>query len=575
MSVRVWAPKAEKVELETSGRRWDMRQAQGGWWQVEVELPFNADYAFCLDGGPPRPDPRAQCQPRGLSGPSQRIDHSGFQWDDGRWQAPPLPAAVIYELHVGTFTPAGTLDAIVDKLPHLVDLGVTHVELMPVNEFPGRRGWGYDNVDVFAVHHSYGGPEALKRLVAACHSVGLAVLIDVVYNHMGPVGNYLREFGPYFSDRHSTPWGQAVNFDGPQSDEVRRFFIDNALMWLKDYHADGLRLDAIHAMVDTSAIPFLEQLATEVSDLSAHLGRHLVLIAESDLNDPRVVRSREIGGFGYDAQWSDDFHHALHSVLTGEREGYYADFGDLSDLANALRHGFVYAGRHSDFRGRRHGRATPGLSGQRLLGYLQTHDQIGNRAQGDRSSHLMSKGRLKIGAALVLTSPFTPMLFQGEEWAASSPFQFFTEFDDPGLADAVREGRRQEFAAFGWSPEEIPDPQDPATFERSKLKWDELGSSPHWELFDWHKKLIALRRQESALTDGRLERVEVNFDEQSRWLVMRRGGVTVACNLAERRQCVPIGTDRPQSVRLASEPQITLAEAGVELPPDSVVVLGE
>lgn len=575
MSVRIWAPKPEKVELETGGRRWDMRPAQGGWWQIEFELPFNADYAFCLDGGPPRPDPRAQYQPRGLSGPSQRIDHSGFQWDDSRWQAPPLPAAVIYELHVGTFTPAGTFDAIVDKLPHLVDLGVTHVELMPVNEFPGRRGWGYDNVDVFAVHHAYGGPEALKRLVAACHRVGLAVLIDVVYNHMGPVGNYLNEFGPYFSDRHSTPWGQAVNFDGPQSDEVRRFFIDNALMWLKDYHADGLRLDAIHAIVDTSAIPFLEQLATEVSDLSAHLGRHLVLIAESDLNDPRVVRSREIGGFGYDAQWSDDFHHALHTVLTGEREGYYADFGDLSGLANALRHGFVYAGRHSDFRGRQHGRATPGVSGRRFLGYLQTHDQIGNRAQGDRSSHLLSKGRLKIGAALVLTSPFTPMLFQGEEWAATSPFQFFTDFDDPQLAKAVREGRRQEFAAFGWSPEEIPDPQDPATFERSKLKWDELGSPPHRELFDWHKKLIALRRQESALTDGRLERVELDFDEQARWLVLRRGGVTVACNLAARRQCVPIGADRPRSVRLASEPQIALAEAGVELPPDSVVVLGE
>ncbi|HET6884516.1 MAG TPA: malto-oligosyltrehalose trehalohydrolase [Pirellulales bacterium] len=575
MAVRVWAPRATKVELEVGGRRSDMIETGAGWWQSRVEVPFGVDYAFCLEGGPPRPDPRSQFQPRGLHGSSQRVDHSRFKWDDKRWQAPPLPAAVIYELHVGTFTPEGTFDAVIQKLPHLVDLGVTHVELMPVNEFPGKRGWGYDSVDIFAVHHGYGGPEGLKRLVAACHRAGLAVLIDVVYNHMGPAGNYLHEFGPYFSDRHSTPWGWAVNFDGPQSDEVRRFFIDNALMWLRNYHADGLRLDAIHAIVDTSAIPFLEQLASEVSDLSAHLGRHLVLIAESDLNDPRVVRNWEIGGFGYDAQWSDDFHHALHTVLTGEQEGYYADFGRLSDLALALRQNFVYAGRYSAFRGRKHGRATLGLSGHRFLGYLQNHDQLGNRAQGDRSSHLMSRGRLKVGAALVLTSPFVPMLFQGEEWAATSPFQFFTDFEEPELAKAVREGRPKEFAAFGWSPDEIPDPQDPATFERSKLKWKELGSSPHDELLDWHKKLIELRRQESVLTDGRLEKVGVEFDEEARWLVVERGGITIVCNLGVKRQLVPVGDDRPHTLRLASEPNVEIRENGVELPPDSVAILGK
>jgi maltooligosyltrehalose trehalohydrolase len=574
MVLRVWAPNAKKVELDTAGKKSAMAAVGGGWWQAQIDVPVGELYAICLDDGPPRPDPRSLCQPRGLHGPSQRIDHSTFKWDDARWQAPPLPAAVIYELHVGTFTPEGTFDAIVAKLPHLVELGVTHVELMPVNEFPGKRGWGYDSVDIFAAHHGYGGPDALKRLVAACHRAGLAVIIDVVYNHMGPAGNYLREFGPYFSDRHSTPWGWAVNFDGPQSDEVRRFFIDNALMWLKDYHADGLRLDAIHAIVDTSAIPFLEQLAWEVSDLSAHLGRHLVLIAESDLNDPRVVRNWEIGGFGYDAQWSDDFHHALHTVLTGEREGYYADFGRLSELAIALRQSFVYAGRHSAFRGRKHGRATLGLSGHRFLGYLQNHDQLGNRAKGDRSSHLMSTGRLKVGAALVLTSPFVPMLFQGEEWGATAPFQFFTAFEEPELAKAVREGRRKEFAAFGWSPDEIPDPQDPATFERSKLNWDELRLSPHNELLDWHKKLVELRRQESALTDGRLENVGVDFDEQARWLVVERGDITVACNLGQSRQLVPIGDQRPKSVRLASEADIEIHQSGAELPPDSVVVLG-
>ncbi|HEV3339425.1 MAG TPA: malto-oligosyltrehalose trehalohydrolase [Pirellulales bacterium] len=573
MPLSVWAPNATSVELEAGGRRSSLIEAGGGWWQADFEIPAGADYAFRLSGGPPRPDPRSAHQPQGVHGPSRRVDHGAFEWDDPRWQAPPLPSAIIYELHIGTFTQAGTFAAAMAKLPHLAELGVTHVELMPVNEFAGMRGWGYDGVDLFAPHHAYGGPEGLKQLVAACHRHGLAVLIDVVYNHLGPVGNYLGEFGPYFTDRHRTPWGQALNFDGPHSDEVRRFFVDNALMWLRDYHADGLRLDALHAIVDTSATPFLEQLADEVADLSAHLGRHLVLVAESDLNDPRVVRSREIGGFGYDAQWSDDFHHALHTVLTGERQGYYADFGDLADLAVALQQSFVYAGRYSHVRRRSHGRATLGLSGHRFLGFLQNHDQLGNRAQGDRSSHLMSTRRLKIGAALVLASPFIPMLFQGEEWGATAPFQFFTDFDDPQLAQAVREGRAREFASF-WSPEEIPDPQDPATFERSKLNWQELGAAPHAELLDWHKRLIALRRREPALTDGRLENVDVSFDEQARWLVVERGEITLACNLAEDRQLVPVDSRRPKSIRLASVSQIAVREDAVELPPDSVVVLG-
>ena len=574
MAVRVWAPQAKKLEIITGDQRTALVEAEGGWWHAAAAVPVGAEYAFSIDGGPPRPDPRSAFQPRGVHGPSQVIDHTAFAWDDRHWQPPPLPSAVVYELHVGTFTPEGTFEAAIAKLPHMEELGVTHVELMPVNEFPGRHGWGYDSVDIYAPHHGYGGPEGLKRLVAACHAAGLGVIIDVVYNHLGPAGNYLREFGPYFSDRHHTPWGSAINFDGPHSDEVRRFFIDNALMWLRDYHADGLRLDAIHAIVDTSAIPFLEQLATEVAELSAHLGRHMVLIAESDLNDPRVVRNWEIGGFGYDAQWSDDFHHALHTVLTGEHEGYYADFGTISDLALALQQNFVYAGRYSAFRGRSHGRATLGLSGHRFLGYLQNHDQLGNRAQGDRSSHLMSKGRLKIGAALVLTSPFVPMLFQGEEWGSTSRFQFFTNFEEPELAQAVREGRRKEFAAFGWSPDEVPDPQDPATFERSKLKWEELAAAPHSELLEWHQKLIALRRRETALTDGRLDRVVVQFDERAGWLVVERGAITVACNLAESRQVAPIGSHRPNTLRLGSEPKIQVRGDGLELPPDSVAILG-
>lgn len=574
MAIRVWAPNAKRVEIETAGQRTAMLEAGGGWWRAPFDVPPGADYAFCLDGGPPRPDPRSPFQPQGLHGPSRAVDHAAFSWNDHRWQARPLHSAIVYELHVGTFTTEGTFEAVIGKLGHLAELGVTHVELMPVNEFPGRRGWGYDSVDLYAPHHGYGGPDGLKRLIDACHRQGLAVLIDVVYNHLGPAGNYLHEFGPYFSDRHHTPWGWAINFDGPQSDEVRRFFCDNALTWLRDYHADGLRLDAIHAIVDTSALPFLEQLATEVAELASHLGRHLVLVAESDLNDPRVVRNWEIGGFGFDAQWSDDFHHALHTVLTGEREGYYADFGRLEDLALALEQNFVYAGRYSEFRGRSHGRATLNLSAHRFLAYLQNHDQLGNRAQGDRSSHLMSTGRLKVGAALVLTSPFVPMLFQGEEWGATAPFQFFTDFEEPELAQAVREGRPKEFAAFGWSPEQIPDPQDPATFERSKLNWSELAHPPHAELLDWHRRLIRLRGEESALTDGRLDRVQTRFDEQARWLAVERGPITVVCNLGEQPQRVPISQDRPRTVRLASEPQMEVDSVGVLLPRDAVVILG-
>ena len=358
---------------------------------------------------------------------------------------------MIYELHVGTFTEEGTFEAIIPRLDHLKRLGITHVELLPVAEFPGRFGWGYDGVSLFATRHVYGGPEGLKKLVDACHARNLAVVLDVVYNHLGPSGNYLPKFAPYFTDRHNTPWGDALNFDGPHSDEVRRYFCDNALMWLRDYHVDGLRLDAVHAIVDTSAITFLEQLATEVDVLKAHLGRHLTLIAESDLNDPRVVRPWEIGGFGIDAQWSDDFHHALHSVITGEKNGYYSDFGSIRDLATAFETSYVYTGRRSKFRGKRHGRPPIGLTGHHFLGYVQNHDQLGNRARGDRLCHLTSKERAKVAAALVLTAPFIPMLFQGEEFGSNSPFQFFADFsEEPELAKAVSEGRRKEFGQFGW-----------------------------------------------------------------------------------------------------------------------------
>jgi maltooligosyltrehalose trehalohydrolase len=574
MIFQLWAPKVTTVEIAIGGERIPMSTRVDGWWTVEVASAGpSTDYAFILDDSQPLPDPRSSWQPHGVHGPSRLIDHQAFAWTDTHWQPGPLFSAMLYELHIGTFTPAGTFEAAIARLDHLVELGITHVELMPVAEFPGVRGWGYDGVDLYVPHHFYGGPEGLKQLVDVAHGKGLAVILDVVYNHLGPAGNYLERFGPYFTDRHHTPWGQAVNLDGPGSDEVRRFFCDNALMWLRDYHMDGLHLDAVHALIDTSAVHFLEQLAAEVQALAAQLGRHLVLIAESDLNDPRLVRPPEIGGYGLAAQWSDDFHHTLHTVLTGERAGYYEDFGTLADLAQALTQAFVYDGRYSRVRDRRHGRSATGLSGHRFLGYLQNHDQIGNRAQGERSSHLVSLGRLKIAAGLVLTAPFLPLLFQGEEWSASTPFQYFTDHEDPELGRAVSEGRRSEFAAFGWSAEEVPDPQEPTTYARSRLNWRELACEPHASILDWYRRLIRLRRQIPALADGRMDQVRVRFDEEAHWLALERGPVTVACNLAAHAQSVPLTKERSARILLTSEAEIAVNAAGVSMPAEAVVIL--
>jgi len=550
-----------------------MARAEGGWWSASVSSAApGCDYGYVVDGEGPFPDPRSAWQPHGVHGLSRSVDHGEFAWTDEGFRAPPLGSAVIYELHIGTFTPEGTFDAAIGKLDHLVQLGVTHVEVMPVNAFPGEHGWGYDGVTLFATQHSYGGPEGLKRLVDACHARGLAVLLDVVYNHLGPSGNYLGKFAPYFTARHHTPWGPAVNFDGPDSDEVRRFFCDNALMWLRDYHFDGLRLDAVHAIIDTTARPFLEQLGDEVKQLSARLARPLVLIAESDLNDPRLIWPPQRGGFGLDAQWSDDLHHALHAVLTGEHSGYYEDFDGLADLAKALRQSYVYDGRYSRHRRRHHGRAPVDLGGRCFLAYAQNHDQIGNRARGERLSHLVEAGRLKIAAALVFTSPFVPMLFQGEEWAASSPFQYFTNHPEPELARAVREGRRREFAAFGWKPEEVPDPQAMETLQRSKLRWEELVEPAHAEILDWHRALIRLRREEASLADDAMDAVKIRFDESEKWLVVERGPIRVACNVSDTVRNVELSAGRHELL-LPSSQEVKLGAGAVILPPDSVAVL--
>ena len=571
---RMWAPAAQTVQLhlERSGSLLSMKPVDNGWWCLRVpDAAAGVDYRYVLDGAEPLPDPRSAWQPQGVHGPSRVLDHSAFEWTDQRWQAPPLSSAVLYELHVGTFTREGTFDNAARRLGYLANLGITHVELMPVNEFPGDWGWGYDGVDLFAPHHAYGGPDALKRFVAACHAAGIAVLLDVVYNHLGPSGNYLGRFGPYFTSRYSTPWGPALNLDGADCTEVRRFLCDNALMWLRDYHFDGLRIDAVHAIFDSSAVHFLEQLSSEVRALEAQAGRHLVLIAESDLNDPSIVTAPEAGGYGIDAQWNDDFHHALHTVLTEERAGYYADFGAIADLAKALKDVFVYDGRYSVFRSRKHGRPVVNLPGSRFIGFLQNHDQTGNRAQGERSSMLMSLDRLKIGAALVLCAPFVPLLFQGEELGAATPFLYFANHSDTELARAVSEGRRNEFAAWGWKSEDIPDPEDPATFLRSKLPCIDPDNESQSSLIEWHRRLIALRRAEPDLTDARLDRMDVLFSEEWRWLALRRGTITVVCNLFPREQKITLPSTG--ALLLSSSPECRVEHSAVELPSDAVAIL--
>jgi maltooligosyltrehalose trehalohydrolase len=569
---RVWAPLPKKVEVQVSGGNFPMSADANGWWTAEISsATAGDDYGFVLDGEGPFPDPRSPSQPNGVHKLSRMVEQNSFHWTDKNFQASPLSAAVIYELHLGTFTAQGTFLSAIEKLDHLAALGVTHVELMPVVEFSGDHGWGYDGVDLFAPHHALGTPDDLKKLVDACHARGLAVILDVVYNHLGPSGNYLAKFAPYFTKKFASPWGEGINFDGPDSDEVRRFFCDNALMWLRDYHFNGLRLDAVHGIVDTSATHFLEQLKMEVEELSAQVGRNLVLIPESDLNDPRLLWPRERGGFQLDAQWSDDFHHALHTVLTGEQTGYYSDFGKLEDLAKALQHAFVYDGNFSAHRRRKHGRSTENLSGHQFLGYLQNHDQIGNRALGERSSHLMSLGKLKIGAALVLTSPFVPMLFQGEEWGASTPFFYFTDYQELELANAVREGRCREFAAFGWKPEDTADPQARETFEKSKLNWPEISRAPHSEILDWHKNLFQLRRAETSLNDGRLESIKIHFDELARWLVMERGAISVVCNFVNHSQRIPLRAGKQRTL-LASEPGVNAVSGSVNLRSEVVAI---
>jgi maltooligosyltrehalose trehalohydrolase len=545
-----------------------------GWWTAAVESATNdPEYGFHIDGSEiAYPDPRSQWQPNGVHALSRVYDQSAFRWSDDGFQSRPLASAIIYELHIGSFTPEGTLDAAIAKLEYLRSLGITHVELMPVGAFDGNHGWGYDGVSLYAVHEPYGGPNGLKRFVNAAHGLGMAVLLDVVYNHFGPSGNYTGKFGPYITDAHKTPWGGATNLEGSGSQQVRRFFCDNARMWLSDFHIDGLRIDAVHSFVDRSAIHFLEQLAAETETMSAVLGRRLVLIAESDLNDPRVVIPRDCGGFGMDAQWSDDFHHALFAVLSKEKlAGYYSDFGSLGQLSKAMEQTFVYDGIFSPHRNRIHGRTARNLSQHRFLGFIQNHDQVGNRGVGDRISQCAGTDRAKIAAALVMLGPFIPMLFQGEEWASNSPFLYFADHQDRELARQVSEGRRREFQAFPWDPATIPDPESRETFEHSKLNWDELAEPARAAMLNWYRELINLRRSSESLNNGEPGNTRVSYSEEQRWLCVTRGSILIACNLASNSRSFSV---KPGArLLLASTANIIVEDGGITLPPDSVGVL--
>jgi maltooligosyltrehalose trehalohydrolase len=546
----VWVPYADCVKLRILNspcRSIPMESLPKGYFRVQVESRDGCRYLYDLGGNGEklRPDPASYRQPEGVHGPSEVVAREDFRWDDGGWRGLPLRELVFYELHVGTFTPEGTFDAIIPRLRALRDLGVTAIELMPIAQFPGNRNWGYDGVFPFCVQNSYGGPSGLRRLVNACHKENLCVALDVVYNHLGPEGNYLADFGPYFTDRYRTPWGQALNFDGEYSDEVRRFFTENALRWIRDFHVDILRLDAVHAVVDTSAKPFLRELNGAVRTAAADLKREIHLVAECDRNDIRTVRPPSLGGYGFAAQWNDDFHHAVHAVLTQETGGYYQDFGQVSQIAKALTSGYVYQGEYSKYRLRSHGSESKGVSGEHFVVFTQNHDQIGNRMNGERLTHLLGFEGLKVAAGVMLLSPFLPLIFMGEEYGETSPFQYFVSHQDADLIKAVREGRRKEFQAFRWN-EDPPDPQDEATFLRSKLHWELQKTGPHKRLLDFYGELLRVRKRFPALSNPDTACVEAMACENGKELVLRRWADVAAADGQELLACFNFGENAAQ-----------------------------
>ncbi len=574
----LWAPVPKKVSVRVAGVDHAMEGPDAkGYWRVKVEeAECGMEYGFLVDDDAMLyPDPRSPWQPKGVHGPSVTYDQKAHVWGDKLWSGISLASAVLYELHIGTFTQEGTFGAAIERLGYLQDLGITHVEVMPVAEWAGDRGWGYDGVNLYAVTEHYGGPDGFKRFVDACHAHEIGVILDVVYNHFGPVGNYTAKFGPYITDKHKTPWGEAINFEREGSDAVRRFFLENALMWMRDYHVDGLRLDAIHEIMDRSAIHFLEELSAEVKNLSVQMGRQLFLIAESDLNDPKIVRSVEANGYGMDAQWSDDFHHSLATILFTDpgHKGYYDDFKDMEALAKAIKDVFVFDGQYSKYRDRSHGRPVDNLSAHHFINFLQNHDQIGNRAFGDRIHETIGLQRTKAALGLILTAPYVPMLFMGEEYAASTPFLYFADHEDPDMAKLVAEGRKREFADFGFDGDEIPNPEDPEVFVRSKLNWNEVHEGEHQKMLDWVKTLIRIRRGSVCLNDGDRGHVKVQFSDQARTLRMDRGQVAVMLNLGTESAEFKVA-DGYKEV-LTNEAAGVLAEGKVRLQPDGFAIVSQ
>ncbi len=575
---KIWAPIPKRVSLKLGEREYPMVGPDDkGYWKADIgDANAGDDYGFLLDDDQTAyPDPRSLWQPKGVHGMSRVYDQHAFHWDDAMWQGPPLTGAVIYEMHIGTFTPEGTFDSAIGRLKYLYDLGISNVQVIQVDEAAGNRGWGYDGVALFASSSCYGGPDAFKRFVNACHVQGIGVILDVVYNHFGPVGNYTGKYGNYTTKKHQTPWGDAVNLEDQGSDEVRSFFIDNALMWMRDFHVDGLRLDAVHELMDRSAVHFLEQLSARVTNLSATVGRRLSLIAESDLNNPTIVRPIEANGFGMDAQWSDDFHHALFTLLhveSDQTKGYYSDFGEFECLAKSLKDMFVYDGVYSEYRQRKHGRPVDSLSAHHFIGFIQNHDQVGNRATGDRLEHIVGVPRTKMALGIVLTAPFVPMLFQGEEFAASTPFLYFADHEDPEMAKLVAEGRKKEFAAFGWDEAQIPNPEDLSTFTNSRLNWAEVEEPMHADMFQWTARLIQIRRNSISLNDGDRGHLKVHFNEEDKWLRMDRNLVSVFANLGAAPASFRVSKD--YELLLASIADSTFIEdEHVTIPPDGFAIL--
>ncbi|MDQ4047496.1 MAG: malto-oligosyltrehalose trehalohydrolase [Actinomycetota bacterium] len=576
----IWAPEAGSVMLLAGGERYPMvRRARtgpedDGWWTAAgAPAEGEVDYGYLLDGDEtPLPDPRSRRQPEGVHALSRTFDPGAHQWQDAGWQGRELQGAVIYELHLGTFTPEGTLDAAAARLDYLASLGIDYIELLPVNAFNGTHNWGYDGVQWFAVHEGYGGPAAYQRFVDAAHAAGIGVIQDVVYNHLGPSGNYLPRFGPYLKQGEGNTWGDSVNLDGPGSDHVRRYILDNVAMWLRDFRVDGLRLDAVHALKDERAVHILEDFGALADQISEEVGRPLTLIAESDLNNPRLLYPRDVNGYGLAGQWSDDFHHAVHVNVSGETTGYYSDFDSLGALAKVLQDGFFHDGSYSSFRERHHGRPInfDAVHPAALVVCSQNHDQIGNRATGDRLSQTLPYGSLALAAVLTLTGPFTPMLFMGEEYGATTPWQFFTSHPEPELGKATAEGRIKEFERMGWDPAVVPDPQDPETFTRSKLDWTEASEGDHARLLELYRVLIRLRRSTPDLTGPGFEATEAEFDDDARWLRFRRGGVQVLLNFAEQS----VTLDRAGSELLVATDDAVQVDAGkVELPGLSAAVI--